>query len=336
MEAVKQGSCSVGLCSRTHVVLVALKRSPADLASHQRKIIRIDDHFGIALSGLTSDARVLTKIMHREALKLRMEQSRLIPVARLVENIAHLAQVNTQEYGGRPFGVGLLIASANSSPSPSLSLSPHFINDNDEGENQVHLWEFSPNGMAIEYRATAIGARSQSARTWLENHVDEFEELDLENLIMMGLKALRETIPQADTLLSFGPTGNQSDRQQSNLPSLSSSSQNQQLQLTKQNCSIAYVSLVDNFTILNEDEVEKFVQRLPPIVPRGSSNLGNSDTGNDNDDGSAAIAIPPTTTNIIANQSDNNDNNGNNSNLPLQGSGEGNGQSSPSQDVLMQ
>lgn len=59
VEAVKQGAAAVGVASRTHVVLCALKRTPDELAAYQKKIISIDDHIGIALAGLTSDSRVL-------------------------------------------------------------------------------------------------------------------------------------------------------------------------------------------------------------------------------------------------------------------------------------
>lgn len=76
LEAVKQGSAVVGLRSKTHAVFLALKvwlvrcildgwilipdqRSPNELASYQKKILRIDDHCGVAIAGLTSDARVL-------------------------------------------------------------------------------------------------------------------------------------------------------------------------------------------------------------------------------------------------------------------------------------
>lgn len=37
MEAVKQGSATVGLKSKTHAVLVALKRAQSELAAHQKK-----------------------------------------------------------------------------------------------------------------------------------------------------------------------------------------------------------------------------------------------------------------------------------------------------------
>ena len=39
MEAVKQGSATVGIKSKTHVVLVALKRAPSELSAHQKKIV---------------------------------------------------------------------------------------------------------------------------------------------------------------------------------------------------------------------------------------------------------------------------------------------------------
>ncbi len=58
-EAVKQGSACVGLASGTHVVLAALKRAPSELASHQQKVFKVDEHMGIAFSGLTADGRSL-------------------------------------------------------------------------------------------------------------------------------------------------------------------------------------------------------------------------------------------------------------------------------------
>eukprot|EP00955_Chlamydomonas_euryale_P032709 344009-Chlamydomonas_euryale.AAC.2 len=71
MEAVKQGSCAVGLKSDTHVVLATLKRSESELSSFQRKVFKVDDHMGIAISGLTADGRVLCKYMRNECLNHR-------------------------------------------------------------------------------------------------------------------------------------------------------------------------------------------------------------------------------------------------------------------------
>ena len=41
----------------------------------------------------------------------------------------------------------------------------------------------------------AIGARSQSARTYLEKHLAEFAGSDMDDLIKHGLRALRDTLP---------------------------------------------------------------------------------------------------------------------------------------------
>jgi 20S proteasome subunit alpha 6 len=41
----------------------------------------------------------------------------------------------------------------------------------------------------------AIGARSQSARTYLEKNLDKFSDCDLEELVKHGLRALRDTLP---------------------------------------------------------------------------------------------------------------------------------------------
>jgi 20S proteasome subunit alpha 6 len=176
LEAVKQGSAAVGLRSKTHAILLALKRSTGELASYQQKMFRIDDHVGIAIAGLTSDARVLSNFMRQQALSERMVFNRPMPVNRLVSAIADKAQVNTQEYGRRPYGVGFLVI----------------------GQDQTgpHLFEFSPSGNSYEYFAISIGARSQSAKTYLEKHFESFADCTLEELIKHGLHALRETLQQ--------------------------------------------------------------------------------------------------------------------------------------------
>ncbi len=48
--------------------------------------------------------------MQAAALSSRMNMDRAIPIQRLVADISDKAQMNTIQAGGRPFGVGLLIA----------------------------------------------------------------------------------------------------------------------------------------------------------------------------------------------------------------------------------
>ncbi|RKP24667.1 nucleophile aminohydrolase [Syncephalis pseudoplumigaleata] len=180
LEAVKQGSAAVGLRSKTHAVLVAVKRTPGDLASYQKKLIRIDDHMGIAIAGLTSDARVISNYMRTEAMRSKMLFERPLPVGRIVSALADKAQVNTQHYGGRPYGVGLLVIGAD--------------------ETGPHLFECSPSGNNFEYYAMAIGSRGQSAKTYLERQYESFADAALDKLIHEGLKALQATLQQDKSL----------------------------------------------------------------------------------------------------------------------------------------
>lgn len=48
----------------------------------------------------------------------------------------------------------------------------------------------------------AIGARSQSARTYLEKHLTEFLDCSVEDLVRHGLRALRDTLPNEVELTS--------------------------------------------------------------------------------------------------------------------------------------
>lgn len=112
--------------------------------------------------------------MRQQAMSSKMVFNRPVPVNRLVSAIADStsvsplpftyslilplaeAQVNTQEYGRRPYGVGFLVIG--------------------QDQSGPHLYEFSPSGNSYEYYAMSIGARSQSAKTYLEKHYESFAD----------------------------------------------------------------------------------------------------------------------------------------------------------------
>ena len=76
--------------------------------------------------------------------------------------------MNTQEYGRRPYGVGFLVVGLD--------------------HTGPHLYEFSPSGTSFEYFAVSIGARSQSAKTYLEKHFGSFADCNVSTFILaLGL-----------------------------------------------------------------------------------------------------------------------------------------------------
>lgn len=131
---------------------------------------------GVAIAGLASDARVLSNYMKQQCLSSRMTYGRPLPVNRIVSQIADRAQINTQQYGKRPYGVGLLVAGVD--------------------EAGPHLFDFQPSGMTYEMTACAIGARSQMARTYLERNLNQVTKSSRDELITHGLRALKETLSQ--------------------------------------------------------------------------------------------------------------------------------------------
>jgi 20S proteasome subunit alpha 6 len=213
MESVKQGSACVGLRSDTYAVLGALKRSVSELSSHQKKLLEIDDHMGIGMAGLTADARSLAKYMRNECLNHKYIYGAPLPPHLLMGDLADKHQRTTQTYVRRPFGVGLLVASI------------------DGRTRKPHLYQTCPSGNLYEYYASAIGARSQSARTYLEKHADSFPQASREDLIVHALQALVGCVSGDD-------------------------------ELTKDNASVAIVGPDEKFTLIEGDELQPFLDKL--------------------------------------------------------------------------
>lgn len=187
MEAVKQGSATVGAKNKTHTVLVALKRAPqTDLSSHQAKTFKLDRHLGMTIAGLNSDARVLARFIRTEAMNHRYVYNDPIPVARLVTRVADKSQRCTQVASKRPFGVGLLIGGYD--------------------QQGPHLFQTCPSGQFYNYKAVAIGARAQSAKTYLEKHYAVFEDCTTEELVVHCLKALQSTCSEGMELSQVNTT----------------------------------------------------------------------------------------------------------------------------------
>lgn len=100
---------------------------------------------------------------------------------RLVRALADRAQVATQRSWKRPLGVGLLVAGwCQQSRKPTL----HYL---------------CPSGNAHSYKATAIGARAQAAKTLLERDVEGYEAASsADELIRSGLRALAATLAEGE------------------------------------------------------------------------------------------------------------------------------------------
>lgn len=243
MEAVKQGSATIGLINgHDCAILAALKRSTSELSAHQKKIIPIDQHIGMSIAGLTADARILARYLRNECMNERYAHEQALPVNRLIGNLELRMQLSTQRYDRRPYGVGILVAGFD--------------------KNGPHIYQVEASAMSHKCDAMAIGARSQSARTYLEKNIDTFPNCSRDQLIRHSLLALRECLPN-------------------------------DVELSTKNVSLAIVGKDTPFTTYDDEDVEQFLNKLQPHEKKGRSS-GTGGTGGGGAGGPASGGAPPT------------------------------------------
>jgi proteasome alpha subunit len=169
-EAVKRGTTAVGIKAKDGVVLIVDKRVSSKLleASSIEKIFKIDEHIGVASSGLVGDARALVDRARVECQINRVSYDEPIEVEALSKKLCDHMQSLTQYGGIRPYGTALLIAGVS--------------------DGEVRLFETDPSGTLLEYKATGIGIGRPAAMKVFEEEYNP--ETAIKDAILLGLKAL--------------------------------------------------------------------------------------------------------------------------------------------------
>lgn len=211
MESVNKGSTALGLKSKDFVVIGAIRRASSELSDHQKKIMKIDEHMGITMSGLTADARTLAKYMRTECLNHKYVYGSVMQAQRLVIDLADKHQRCTQTYIRRPYGVGMLLASYDATGA--------------------HLFQTCPSGNYYDCMAMAIGSRCQSAKTYLERHHKNMDDMSSDDLIKHALKALSSCVSG-------------------------------EKELDKENAGIAIVGKDQKFKVLSPEEIQVYLDSI--------------------------------------------------------------------------
>ena len=169
-EAVKRGTTAAGIKATDGVVLLVDKRITTSLieAESIEKIFQVDEHIGVATSGLVADARALVDRARVEAQINVVSYDELIGVDVLAKKICDHKQTYTQYGGVRPYGTALLMAGVD--------------------DDRPRLFETDPSGALLEYKATAIGAGRNSFMEMFEEKYNE--DLNLDDVIILGMEAL--------------------------------------------------------------------------------------------------------------------------------------------------
>ena len=105
LEAVRRGTLAVAIGSKEGVCLAAQIKIPSKLMDPDSidKIFQVDEHIGVAISGLHADSRILINYARVQAQSFRLTYDEPVRLNMLVKSIADLKQIYTQYGGIRPF-----------------------------------------------------------------------------------------------------------------------------------------------------------------------------------------------------------------------------------------
>jgi len=175
IEAIKLGSTAIGVQTSEGVVLAVEKRITSKLLepSSIKKIVKLDEHIGCAMSGLVADARTLVDHARVETQNHWFVYDEKMGLEACVQSICDLALGFGEGEMARPFGVALLVAGVD--------------------EHGPALYHSDPSGTWTKYDAKAIGAGSEGAQTYLQDHYNKSLKLhEAQKLALTVLKQVME------------------------------------------------------------------------------------------------------------------------------------------------
>jgi len=176
MEAVRKGTCAVGVKGKDVVVLGVEKKTALQLQDPRtvRKVAMLDDHICLAFAGLTADARILVDKARIECQSHRLTVEDPVTVEYITRHVAGIQQRYTQSGGVRPFGISCLI----------IGFDPN--------ESVPKLYLTEPSGIFSAWKANAIGRSSKTVREFLEKSWKA--DMDTSATIKLAVKSLLEVV----------------------------------------------------------------------------------------------------------------------------------------------
>ncbi|TFF99180.1 MAG: archaeal proteasome endopeptidase complex subunit alpha [Promethearchaeota archaeon] len=172
LEAVRRGTLAVAAKSEDAVCLAAQINisSPLMDADEIDKIFQVDQHIGVAISGLHADSRALIDYARVQAQSFRLTYDHPVRLGMLVKDVADVMQQYTQYGGIRPWGCALF-----------------FIGYDTDG---TQIYTSSPSGIYRSFKAYALGKGEATAREYLRNNYSK--NLEFKDLAQLTLDALKE------------------------------------------------------------------------------------------------------------------------------------------------
>jgi len=184
IEAVRRGTTAIAMRNADSVIFAIEKKgnNPLQERLGSEKIFKIDNHIGVAIAGLTADARALIDQARIQAQINILNYDEKISVVDVTREICDQAQQYTQIGGRRPYGVSLLIG----------GIDP-------KGEPQIYMTD--PSGAYWGYFCCAIGSGQQNARPFLEENYKT--NMKFEDMLKLATKTVKQVLESDITEESF-------------------------------------------------------------------------------------------------------------------------------------
>jgi len=176
-EAVKKGATSLGIVYEDGVILGATRNTPKLQVRNPEKVFKIDDHIGIATSGLVADGRTLVEEAREEAQKNLMTYDEAIDPSILAKFVADRCQQFTQYGGVRPYGLATISGGIK--------------------DGEATIYQTDPSGTLNQWQAIAIGKNGKEAQEHLEENWEE--DLSEEEAIELAVEALNQGEEELET-----------------------------------------------------------------------------------------------------------------------------------------
>eukprot|EP00960_Hanusia_phi_P071312 767523-Hanusia_phi.AAC.7 len=149
-KAVESSGTAVGVRCKDGVVLGFEKLiiSKMLVEGSSRRLLTVDEHVGMAVSGLLADGRQLVNRARDEAASYKEFYGEPIPGKVLAERVAGFVHAYTMYWSVRPFGASVLIGGVD--------------------KDGPFLWMIEPSGLTYNYFGCAIGKGKQPAKVEME------------------------------------------------------------------------------------------------------------------------------------------------------------------------
>jgi 20S proteasome subunit alpha 7 len=134
-KAVESSGTAVAIRGKDGVVFAVEKIIPSKLYEKEsnRRIFSIDQHIGMAGSGLYADVRQLADIATNEAANYRGDYGSPVPVKYLTDRVASYVHAYTLYSAIRPFGTEVMLGSYTDVHGPQLYCV-------ENSGNYLHYW----------------------------------------------------------------------------------------------------------------------------------------------------------------------------------------------------